>query len=288
MSARNAAITAAVVAAAVVLLVGTGLGWFGSSASAPASPLTVHAQLAPASVLYGDEVAATVTVSGTPSALAGLSIQPTFAPYAPAAPPTVTRTTAGRRETVVYRYGLECLTDACLPIGKPRQIPFPAFGVTAGGKRTTATWPPLLVASRLTAAELAASTPPVRIAFLPPVHYGVSRSTLAALLVAAAALLALAAAVLAHRELAALVRVRRERRPRLSGLALAMAYARDAARRPDPADRRRAAELLAESLRARSPELADAAGELAWSNEPPTPEQTLELVAAVEASDGLE
>ena len=278
MSGRLLVGTTAAAAVVIALLVATGLGWIGGGASAPGSAFTVRTQLSPVAASYGDAVTATVSLSGTPAALRGVSPTPSFAPYAPIGAAVVTRTTAGPRQTAVYRYTLQCLTDACLPVaGKARQIVFPSFTVA----HTKATWPALLVSSGLTPDELASPKLPVRTAFVPSPGYGVS-TTLGVLLTAASGLLVLAAAVLAFLELAKLARTRRERRPRLSGLELALAYARDAAARPNPDDRRRAAELLAETLRPDAPELADAAGAVAWSDEPPTPEQTLDLIAAVE------
>lgn len=283
MSAKAAVVAVAGAAVAVAFLLGTALGWWGAGSSAPRGPLRVSTALSPDSTFYGDLVSATVSVSGDPKTLrASPAVEPSFAPYAPVAPVTVTRTTTGPRETIVYRYELQCVTDACLPVGKPLRIAFPPVTARTGGARATSAWPVLVVDSRLTAAQLASSKLPVRTAFVPAPAFGAPPGTLAALLSGAAAVLAIVAAAIVYFELAALYRSRHERRPKLGGLALAVAYARDAAARPDPADRRRAAEFLAEALRPGAPELADIAEEVAWSDAAPTPEQTLELVDAVE------
>jgi hypothetical protein len=67
----------------------------------------------------------------------------------------------------------------------------------------------------------------------------------------------------------------------LTGLARAVALAREAERRPTP-DRRRALGLLALLLGSRERRLADAADELAWSAPAPTPDALAELVTEVE------
>jgi hypothetical protein len=62
---------------------------------------------------------------------------------------------------------------------------------------------------------------------------------------------------------------------------------RDAATRTDPADRRRALELLAEAVEAegRRERLADEVHEAAWVEAPPTPKRSTELADAVEAGE---
>jgi hypothetical protein len=67
----------------------------------------------------------------------------------------------------------------------------------------------------------------------------------------------------------------------LTGLARAVALAREAERRPTP-DRRRALGLLARLLGARDAQLAGAADDLAWSAPAPTPDALAELVSEVE------
>jgi hypothetical protein len=100
------------------------------------------------------------------------------------------------------------------------------------------------------------------------------------LLEVAAAALAAAAVLLAGWTAAGLVRARR-RSPPLTGLARAVALARQAERRPTP-DRRRALGLLARLLGSRDPRLAGAADELAWSAPDPSRDALAELVTQVE------
>jgi hypothetical protein len=71
----------------------------------------------------------------------------------------------------------------------------------------------------------------------------------------------------------------------LTPLEAALAYTRDAAGRPDPADRRKALELLATTLEDEgAPALAGSAEDAAWSEEPPSPDRARELADEVEAS----
>jgi len=81
-------------------------------------------------------------------------------------------------------------------------------------------------------------------------------------------------------------RRRRSRQAELTPLELAVLHARQSASRLDPADRRKAVGALAEALAADGRTgLADFAGDLAWSEAPPTPARTLTLVDEVEAAE---
>jgi hypothetical protein len=60
-------------------------------------------------------------------------------------------------------------------------------------------------------------------------------------------------------------------------------YAREAAGRESPADRRKALGLLAETLADEGePELAASAEDVAWAETPPSPADTLSVVEEVE------
>ena len=119
---------------------------------------------------------------------------------------------------------------------------------------------------------------------MPPPSYSVSPGTLAEALTVAAGLLALGALALLGFELVRLVERRRRRAlVVLTPLEAALAYTREAARRPDAADRRKALALLAETLDSEgAPTLADTAGDVAWSEDPPSPDRALELADEVE------
>jgi hypothetical protein len=159
----------------------------------------------------------------------------------------------------------------------------------SGGKTLTArtAWPQTAILSRLQRKDLGSAKPHFRRPqTVPPPSYAVSPSTLANVLTAVAGLLALGALALLVRELARLLERRRRRaQVELTPLEAALAYTRDAAARPDPADRRKALELLSKTLDAEgAPALAGTAEHVAWSEEPPSPDRALELADEAESA----
>lgn len=160
-------------------------------------------------------------------------------------------------------YVLQCLDPVCLPGPKPRVL-------TVAGRR-------LVIVPRVTAAEAAKplrsfqrqSTPP-------PTSYRVRPGLLRALLLAAAALL-VALAVAAAWPL--LRRAVPEVRDRRTPLERALQLARASLRR-EPADRRRALDLLGRVLGTRGE--ARAASELAWSRPEPDAPRIESLLERVE------
>jgi hypothetical protein len=278
----------------VILVVGIGLGWLNGSSTTSAPPakrLAVRALLSPYPAFYGDVLTAEidVTIDAAKVSSTSLRVVPSFDPYVETGPPRVSDTRAGHTRVLSYVYSIQCVSDGCLPLAKPYALELPALTVTAtaGTQQlsATATWPTTFIASRLTAKDIA------RTRFrwsrvLPAPVYAVAPGTLAALLTVAAGLLAFTALGLAGFELLRLL----ERRRRLALVALtpleaALAYTRDAARRPDPADRRKALGLLAKTLGDEGVStLAGATGDVAWSEEPPSPDRALELADEVETT----
>ena len=287
---------AAVGALLALLIVGTGLGWLNagqSAAAPPASPLAVKVSLSPHPAFFGDVLAAEIDVLIDPTLVSATSIRvtPSFAPYVETAPPAVSRSSDGRRAILSYRYSLQCVSDTCLPLGKPFDLKLRPVTVTAqeGAQRlqATALWPASFIASRLSARDIA-TTHFRRGTSMPPASYAVSPGGLANALTVAAALLAIAALGLIGFELIRLVERRQARaRAALTPLAAALAYTREAAGRRDPADRRKALGLLAKTLDgAGATDLAGSAGDVAWSEEPPTPDRALALADEVEHATG--
>ncbi len=276
----------------LVVLLGTGLGWWDTTASqgAPSAPLAVSTSLSPASSLFGDPVQARVVVGLDTRSVSGstLTVEPDFAPYVVAGPPAIRRSRTGSDETVAYTYSLQCETNGCLPTSGPLAIHFQpvAVAVAAGAKQIKATgrWPDLVVSSRLQHSDLVASSPPFRHpATAPPVAYRIDPGALADGLTVAAVLFGLVALLLLVRELSALAD-RRRRSARQSPLESALALVRQAAGREDPADRRKALELLAEALTlAGRPALAGSAGDVAWAEAEPSPARALELADEAES-----
>jgi hypothetical protein len=295
---RRWLIGALVVGGALIaaLVVGTGLGWWNGEPTggpAPTTRLAVTTSLEPHPAFYGDVLAAEIFVDFNPNQVSASSINPTpsFTPYVQTGPPVVTESGAGRQKTIRYRYSIQCVTDQCLPVsqGKPYVLKLAPFKVTADAGSAkiaaTGTWPTTFIATRLTVQD-AATTHFRWSKVMPATSYRVSPGTLANGLTVAAALLAIGALALIGFEL---VRLRDRRRQRalavLSPLEAALAYTRDAAARPDPADRRKALGLLATTLESEGvPALAGTASDVAWSEEPPTADRAIELADEVEAA----
>jgi hypothetical protein len=275
-----------------VMIVGIGLGWFNSGSSLgtpPALRLAVSTSLEPHPAFYGDLLNAEIDVTVDANAVPAKSVRvvPGFEPYVETGPPKVTETRVGAARILSYRYSIQCVSDACLPLAKPYALNLPPVTVTAKAGtqqlKATAPWPTTFIASRLTAKD-AARTRFRWAKTVPAPVYAVSPGGLAGLLTAAAGVLALAALALIGYELVRLIERRRQRAlVALTPLQAAVAYTRDAARRPNPADRRKALGLLAKTLDSEGvTTLADTTGDVAWSEEPPSPDQAIELADEVE------
>jgi hypothetical protein len=285
-------------AVVVAALLATGLGWWNAGQPRPAlaHPLGVRTRLVPGAAFFGDPVVAQVAVDLDSSVVApgSVRVEPSFAPYLESGPPLVERSTVGRQETIVYSYTLQCVSDGCLPVGARRVVRLPAVVVTAraGGRQLTVTaaLPAASVASRLGPSSLASAAPQfLHASALPPPSYAVTPTVLALTLTVVAGLLGAGAAALLGLELAALARRRRAALEQPTLLVSALAFVRDAAGRPDAADRRKALELLAEALAGQgSPTLADTAERVAWAEPPPSAQRTLELADQVETPGEVE
>ena len=293
MSDRRVLAGGAVAAALVtVLLVGTGLGWWNGAPAgrAPAQPLTAKTLLEPQPAFFGDLVTADVDVVADPAVVATNSIRvvPSFDPYVPTGPAAVTRVRVGRHETIRYVYTIQCVSDSCVPLGKPLAVQFPPAQVTAAaGKRPlqlSAKWPATSIVSRLGKGDTSSNPRFRRTKTMPAPSYSVSPALLANALTAAAGLLGAVALALLGLELARWLERRRLRGVvQLTPLEAALLYTRDAARRADPADRRKALALLARILdREGADRLAYRTGDAAWSEEPPSPDRALEVAEEVE------
>jgi hypothetical protein len=276
---------AAVAALALAALTG------GSARAEAPAPLSVHGVLTPAAIHFADSLVAEIEVAYDPSQVDGASIRvvPGFGPFQPTSPPTVSHGHRGDLVVLRYRYALQCLTDGCLPLTRAREMRLPRLTVTgsADGQpvRASAAWPGLRVLSRVP--ERAANGPLVfrHQSELPPPDYAVSPGALASGLIALAVLAAGGGAWLLARALRR--RTARSAADRLTPLERALRYVRDAATRADPADRRRALELLAEVVDAegRRERLAGEVHDAAWVETAPTPQRSTELADAVEAGD---
>jgi hypothetical protein len=291
----RALVVAGIVAVAVLLIVASiAFGWWSSTPGGgqAAGQLTVSTSLAPRPIFFGDLLAAEIDVDVNRAAVDTNSVKlapPSFAPYVETKAPEVTRHQAGPDEVIQYRYSLQCIDDSCLPLKTASKIQFPAVVVTAtaGSQqlKQTAKWPLAIASSRLQPADVTSSIAHFRHpTTLPSPAYSVSPGVLAWVLTVGAILLAVAALALLGRELmGVLARRRLGRVAKLTPLEAALLYLRQAAGRPDPADRRKALELLANVLEDDGvPGLAGTAGDVAWAEEPPSPARVVELADEVE------
>ncbi len=291
---RALAVAGAAGALVAVLVIGTGLGWWsgGPSGGAPAKPLVVRTLLSPRPAFFGDAVTAEVDVAADARAVPARSIRvlPEFDPFVESGTPAVTTSRIGDELILRYRYRVQCSSDACVPLGKPLPVKLAPVVVTArAGRRplqVTAPWPRMSVLSRLQRGDVGVSARFRAPRDLPAPSYSSSPTVLADVFTGVAAALAVAALALLGYELLRLLERRRLRGVvRLTPLEAAVAYARDAAARSDPADRRKALSQLAEVLEREGIEpLAETAGDVAWSEPEPTPDRTLQLAEEVEAT----
>jgi hypothetical protein len=279
---RLALIAIAAVAAAVaaVLVLGRAVPVHGVR---PAAALLVRTSFEPPAAQFGDRVVARVVVLADRGVLdtSKLHMTEDVAPLTALGPAQVSRTTRGRLLVVSYELPTVCVTEQCLA----KRLRLPAARADAprrsgGIARAETAWPLLEMRGRVTAADLAQSRPPFRSdTSAPTVTYRIAPATLSFLLDLAAALLAAGGVALAARQAAGLLRRRRASDTR-GELERALALVREAEARP-PEDRRRAVGLLARLLRPRNERLAGDAGDLAWSEPKPAPDELAALAERV-------
>jgi hypothetical protein len=279
---RLALIGVAAIAAAVaaVLLIGRAVPVHGVR---PSAALVVRASFDPPAAQFGDRVVARVDVLADRSVLDTSKLQVTedVAPLTALGAARVSRTVRGRLLVVSYALPAVCVTEQC--IGKRLQLPSARAEAprrSGGVVQVKTAWPVLEIGGRVTAADLARSRPPLRSdTSMPSVTYRIAPATLSFLLDLAAAVLAAAGVALAAWQAAGLLRRKRASDTR-DELERALALVREAETRP-PEDRRRAVGLLARLLHQRDERLAGDAGDLAWSEPKPAPEQLAALAERV-------
>lgn len=283
---RAGAVLAAIaIAAAAVLLLGHDTS---SPRSDSAAAPTVRTSFAPSAVQFGDPLTVQLAVRLDDRSVLPDSFRLTsgVAPLTQLGPTRTTRTSRGHVTVVSLTIPTVCVVDACVAKPGETRVHLPVVaahvtGIDGRVRQVSATWPPLLVGSRVTAADLRHDAPPLRADTAPaPLSYRISPRLLAGLLDALAVLLAAGAVLLASRQAAAIVR-RRRRQEELDALELALRRVRESEGRSAP-DRRRALAQLARVLDHRGLDDAEPARDLAWSRPAPTPESATELAGRIE------
>ncbi len=292
---------ALVTVVAVAVLVGVvARGWWQGDGGSYAPPRTlVRTEVTPARSLFGQILTAHARLVVDPRRVdpqsADLAVD--FKPYRVRAESHHVTGGLGRAVVVDFRYELQCLTRDCVPHGSRNgaatAVHLPRARATLRGRdgRTVSlpfTWAPFAVQSRLTADEIAFSTPHVaRGSAQPPVSWAIWPGLLGGLALAAAIVLALIAGVLVVSV------VRRDARPlhmlripgHLTPIERALVLAEHAVARGEVDESRKALERLAAELRRGDADAqALAAERLAWSEHGPSQDTVAELAGSVRSN----
>lgn len=253
--------------------------------AAQAAPIRVQAEAQPGKVGIGDPVRY-VVVARFPRAVDAASIR-IFAdagPLVPTGPARTTQRIEGSALVVTLVQRVACLDLACAPTQGAHGVRLPAARVVAelpgrGAKTGRADPVSIVIAPRVSGADVRAATPPYRQQTALPGAGGRAGRLVTPLVVAAAAFVLVAAllAVLVLRPRSTASRYEPE-------LARAVRLLRESAARP-VSDRRRAADLVARITGAGgAPSVADDASRLAWSESSPKPEGTVALAERAEGT----
>jgi hypothetical protein len=288
----------AALAAIVVLVVALAgvLAWRvwepGQEASL-AEPVAVNATLGPQQHLFGDPIRARVDMLLDANRVDPntVKVRTSFAPYRPLQPPRRSQSSSGSITRLRFDYQLACLGYRCLPVGRRRielrngSVEYRRRG-GAGAQAKELDWPVLNVTGRMSATRLWEAQLRSEFQELGPPTYRVSPRLVEVVALALAVIFGAGALVLILRQLPlARFAERLGLKPvdRRGPLERALARVQETATSERPDEGRRALERLARELRrARSPELAGAASQLAWSREFPADGRLTALAGRVE------
>jgi hypothetical protein len=264
---------------------------------APQRPVT-RASITPERSLFGQVLTfrADVVVDPRKIDVSSVALAPNFKPFRIRGESRSTTAGVGHASVVSFRYRLQCVSRACLPIEKNRgatEFRLPPSQATMKGRDGAAVtarvaWPTFGVQSRLTDSDIGLSTPTVdRPMDVPAISWAVSPGLLGGLAAGAAILLVLGAGVLV-----ATVVVRDSRRLRtrripahLSPIERALVLAEHAAAHGEVPESRKALERLAVELRRRGGGgQADEVEHLAWSEDGPSEEAVAQLATTVRSN----
>jgi hypothetical protein len=284
---RVAVVTAVIVAAgAAVLLIGHDVP---SAHSGATAATTVRTSFEPPAVQFGDPLTLHIAARFDNRVVLPDTFRLTSSvvPLTQLGPVRTKRTSRGHLTVVSVSIPVACIAPACVARPGETRIHLPVVaghvtGVDGRVRSVTATWPPLLVGSRVSSADLAHAAPPLRADTSPvPPTFRISPRRLALMLDVLAVVLAASGAWLASRQMIAILRSRRET-TESDQLTTALRRVRQSETRPAP-DRRRALGHLARVLDRRGLDQAQATNDLAWSRPAPTPEGVADLAGRIES-----
>jgi len=266
--------------------------WDSEDQQGPAEPIAVNATLWPQQHLFGDPVHARVELILDSRRIDPntVKVRVNFAPYRPLRPTRQVRSASGPITRLRFDYLLSCLGYRCLPIGQ-RDFELHNGAVEYRSRpgavqREEIDWPSIEATGRIPAAALAMAEASLRADYreLGPPTYALAPRTVALVALVLAVLFGAAALILILRllPLARLAeRLGLNTVDRRTPLERALARVHETSERPK--EGRRALERLAQELRrARSPELAGTASQLAWSREFPADGRLTALSGEVE------
>jgi hypothetical protein len=297
---KVAAGTAGLVTVALVaLLVLLAARWWNGDGGtyAPRTAL-VHAEVTPRSSFFGQVLTAHARLVVDPRRVdpASAELAVDLRPYRIRSESRRITKGLGRATVVDFRYEIQCVTRACVPREKrggatavQLKPATASYRARDGGALTSRlSWPIFGVQSRLTADEVALSTPQIeRDSSQPPVSWAVVPGLVGGVALTVAALLVLGAGWLVASVVGVDTRLVRGRHipSHLTPVERALALAEHAAAHGEVDESRKALERLAAELRRRSAVThADDAERLAWSETDPSPESVAALATSVRSN----
>jgi hypothetical protein len=298
---RIAATAVALVALAAVVVLAAVVGprwWRGDGGTYAPRTTLVHAEVTPARSFFGQVLTAHAQLVVDPRRVnpASAELAVDLRPYRIRSESRRVTRGLGRAAVIDFRYEIQCVSRDCVPTAKGRgadAVQFkPATATYRGTDGRTLTsrvaWPIFGVQSRLTADEIALSTPQVaQESTQPPVSWAISPGLLGGLALTVAGLLVLGAGWLVASVVGGNTRLVRPRQipAHLTPIERALALAEHAAVHGEIAESRKALERLAAELRRRSAVThADDAERLAWSETDPSPESVAALATSVRSN----
>lgn len=294
-----AAVALVTVVVVVVLTAVVAPGWWNGDGGSYAPKRTlVHADVTPARSLFGQVLTARAQLIVNPRQIdpASVDLKVDLRPFNIRSESHRVTRGLGRAVVVDFTYEIQCVSRGCVPLGKGRGALAEQLEPATASYRTRSgapgsvhvAWPVFAVQSRLTAEEIALSTPEIaRGSTPPPVSWAISPGLLGGLALSVAALLILGAGWLVASAVSGDTRlVRAPRIPaHFTPIERALVLAEHAAAHGEIDESRKALERLAEELRRRdAAAFADDAERLAWSESGPSPETVAVLASNVRSN----